>query len=443
MHALDDIAAEHEALLQFLYLAPVGIVQTTPDGTIGMINPLSAQLLMPLATDGNLVNLFDALDPVAPELRAMVAGFTAASGAVCDGHRVQLTAGIPGREDPRFLSVSLVKLDAERFMAVLSDITLVMRREQQLKQSEAWFNAILTGVSDYALVTLDEVGRIERWNASIGRVTGLRRQEVERQPFSILSRPDETPAERIDDRLREADANGWSLEDGWYRRADETRFWGSTMIAPLHDPVAPGESAPPGGSERRYALIVRDITDKRDAAEDLRRAAVTDHLTGIANRRAFFDAAARELERWRRAPRPLSLLLIDADHFKNVNDRHGHPTGDAVLRAIATTLSGTAREIDVVARLGGEEFVVLLPSTDVAGAAAVAERIRAAIAAIAVESNGTLVRCTVSIGISTMGRDVTGLDALIERADEALYVAKAAGRNRVKVHGACMAPAVG
>lgn len=438
-----DAAGEHEALLQFLYLAPVGIVQTTADGTIGMLNPLSAQLLMPLASDGNLTNLFDALDPVAPELRSMTSTFAASSGAICDGHRVQLTAGIPGREDPRFLSVSLMKLDAERFMAVLSDITLVMRRERQLKQSEAWFNAILTGVSDYALLTLDDKGRIERWNASIGRVTGLRRQEVEGQPFSVLSRSGAIPEARIADRLCEADANGWSLEDAWHRRADDTRFWGSTMIAPLHDPVAPDDATSAGTMERRYALIVRDITDKREAAEDLRRAAVTDHLTGIANRRAFFDVAARELERWRRAPRPLSLLLIDADHFKNVNDQHGHATGDAVLLALATTLSGCAREIDVVARLGGEEFVVLLPSTDAAGATTLAERIRAAVAATAVEVNGTLVRCTVSIGVSTMGRDVTGLDALIERADEALYVAKAAGRNRVRMHATCVAPAVG
>lgn len=228
---------------------------------------------MPVAIDGNLSNLFDALDPVAPEHRAMVATFTAPRGAVCDGHRVQLTAGIPGREDPRFLAVSLVKLDAERFMAVPSDIMLVMRRELQLEQTEGWFNAILTGVSDYALVTLDEAGRIERWNTSIGRVTGLRRQEVEGQPLSVLSRPDAIPAERIDDRLREADANGWGLEDGWYRRADETRFRGSTMIAPLHDPVASSETTPAAGLERRYALIVRDITDKRDAAEDLLRAA--------------------------------------------------------------------------------------------------------------------------------------------------------------------------
>jgi len=436
-----DAAAEHEALLQFLYLAPVGIVQTTADGAICMINPLSAQLLMPLASDGNLANLFDALDPVAPELRSMAASFAGPSGAICDGHRVQLTAGIPGGEDPRFLSVSLVKLDAERFMAVLSDITLVMRRERQLRQSEAWFNAILTGVSDYALLTLDESGRIERWNTSIGRVTGMLRQEVEGQPFSVLSGPEEIPDARIGDRLREADANGWSLEDAWHRRADDTRFWGSTMIAPLHDPVSPGDAATAAGMERRYALIVRDITDKREAAEDLRRATIMDHLTGIANRRAFFDAAARELERWRRAPRPVSLLLIDADHFKNVNDRYGHAAGDAVLRSLATTLSGCAREIDVVARLGGEEFVVLLPSTDTAGATTVAERIRAAVAASAVEVNGNLIRCTVSIGISSMERDITGLDALIERADKALYVAKAAGRNRVKAHGTCMAPA--
>jgi len=154
-----DAAAEHEALLQFLYLAPVGIVQTTADGAICMINPLSAQLLMPLASDGNLANLFDALDPVAPELRSMAASFAGPSGAICDGHRVQLTAGIPGGEDPRFLSVSLVKLDAERFMAVLSDITLVMRRERQLRQSEAWFNAILTGPSGPHPLGTDNFGR--------------------------------------------------------------------------------------------------------------------------------------------------------------------------------------------------------------------------------------------------------------------------------------------
>ena len=256
----------------------------------------------------------------------------------------------------------------------------------------------------------------------------------------MLSQSDEIPAERINDRLRKADATGWSREEGWYRRADETHFWGSTMIAPLHDPVVSGDTAPVAGMERRYALIVSDIADKRAAAEDLRRAAVTDHLTGIANRRAFFDAAARELERWRRTPRPLSLLLIDADHFKDVSDRHGRATGDAVLCAIATTLTRTARGIDVVARLGAEEFVVLLPSTDVTGAAALAERIRPAISGIAVVASGKLVRWTVSIGVSMMGRDVTGLDALVERGDEALYVAKAAGRNRVKVHGTCMAP---
>lgn len=442
MEPPDDIAAEHEALLQFLYLAPVGIVQTTVDGTISMINPLSAQLLMPLATDGDLVNLFETLAPVAPELRALVAGFTAASGTVCDAHRVQLTAGIPGREDPRFLSLGIVKLDARRLMVVLSDITLAIRRERQLKQSEAWFNAILTGISDYALLTLDAAGRIERWNASIGRVTGLRRADAEGRPFSVLQPAGEVPSERVADRLREADENGWSLEDGWHRRIDDSRFWGSTMIAPLHEPGLPDESAPaPAGDERRYALIVRDITDKRDATEDLRRASIADHLTGIANRRAFFDAATLELERWRRAPRPLSLLLIDADHFKKVNDQHGHAAGDAVLRSIAAILTAAAREIDVVARLGGEEFVVLLPSADEVGALALAERIRVAIAGTPVHFADAEIRCTVSIGATTMAADIDGLDALIARADAALYAAKAAGRNAVEFQGTALAPA--
>jgi diguanylate cyclase (GGDEF)-like protein/PAS domain S-box-containing protein len=431
MHTIaPDIAAEYEALIQFLYLAPVGIVQTTIDGEIGMINPLSAQLLMPLSRDGNLCNLFAALESVAPELRHLVATFDRSHGMVCDALRVQINAGVRGETDPQVLSLSLLKLDESRLMAVLNDVTQQVRRERLLKQNEAWFNAILTGITDYALVRLDAQGRVDDWNQSIGRVTGFTREAAIGQPYSIFYPGDAMTPDRLQDRLREAGADGWSLDDGWRMKADGTRFWGSAMIAPLRDrdELATGAA----GNEAAYCLVLRDITDKREASESLRRSNGCDHLTGLANRRTFFEAAELELARWRRSPRPLSLILFDADHFKRVNDSHGHAAGDAVLRHLSATLTATFREVDVVARLGGEEFVVLLPSTDRSGAAAVADRLRHVIASQTVEFDGARIRYTVSAGVAEMDAGMAGLDALMKRADEALYAAKSAGRNCIE-----------
>ena len=123
--------------------------------------------------------------------------------------------------------------------------------------------------------------------------------------------------------------------------------------------------------------------------------------------------------------------MIDADHFKRINDTHGHAAGDAVLRHLAAGLSATFRSVDVVARLGGEEFVVLLPSCDVQAAMTVAQRLCDQIAAHPMVVEGTSVRYTVSAGVATMDADVASVDAFIERADRAMYAAKAAGRNRV------------
>lgn len=419
-------ASEHEALLQFVYMAPVGLVQFGPVGDIHFINPLSAALLMPLSSDGSLDNLFAVLEPVAPELRKMFDDFAASSGTVCEGYRVQLTAGVPGREDAKVLGLSIVKLDPSRAMAVVSDVSLIVKRERQLRQSEAWVNAILTGVQDYALMTLDGEGRVQQWNESIGRVTGLAAAEVIGRPFSVFYPAGGITAERLTDRLREADDNGWSLDDGWRLRGGGGRFWGSVMIAPLESPQDVDAAA------RSYGLILRDITDKREAAEQLRRAHAGDDLTGLFNRRAFFEAAELELERWRRAPRPLSLVMIDADHFKAINDRYGHPGGDAVLGDLGQVIAETVRGIDTAARVGGEEFAVLLPSTDGSGATAFAQRLCAAVRGRSVVHDGKEIRYTVSVGVATLREDFAGLDALMKQADAALYDAKAAGRDRVR-----------
>jgi diguanylate cyclase (GGDEF)-like protein/PAS domain S-box-containing protein len=421
-----SLEEDYEALVQFLYMAPIGLVQARLDGEILMINPLCAQLLMPLARNAGLANLFTALEPLAPDLRHRVADFPKQHGMVCDSLQLRVALNPADRRAVQYLSLTVLKLDAQRVMAVLGDITQAVVRDRELRQSQAWLNTIVTGLTDYALMTLDTEGRIEDWNTSVQRVTGHASETIVGRPYSQFYEPDATTPDSIKDRLFEADRSGWSVDEGWLRRADGSRFWGSCLIAPLDAP----DDGP--ADERRYSLIVRDVSDRREATDAMRRAVSCDHLTGLANRRALFDAAELELQRWRRSPRPLSMLLVDADHFKLINDRHGHAAGDAVLRHLAAGLSATFRAVDIVARLGGEEFVVLLPGATLDSAEAGALRLCQNIANQTVHVAGVPIRYTLSVGLATMEDGIDSIDALVARADRAMYAAKAAGRNRVE-----------
>ncbi|WP_223469265.1 sensor domain-containing diguanylate cyclase [Massilia soli] len=428
---MPGMSLEHEALIQFLYLAPVGLVQADIDGAISMINPISAQLLMPLARGGDLSNLFAALESVAPDLRPMCAGYAPPSGTICDALQIPVNAAPHGKAQPMILSLTIVKLDHLRIMAVLSDVTQQVQRERQLRQSDAWLNAILTNITDYALIGLDAAGCVRGWNDSIGRVTGFSAADVIGKPFSMFSAPDATTEAGLLDRLHEADRNGWCMEEGTRQRADGSRFWGSALLAPLpdRDAAAPLVDAE-GLKDAAYCLIIRDITDKREATQARQRAVFCDFLTGIGNRRAFFEQAELELKRSERVPRPTALVMFDLDHFKSVNDSHGHAGGDQVLCHFAAVLTAAFREVDIVARTGGEEFGVLMPSTDQAGALAGAERVLALVAAQPAMVDGVAVAYTVSAGIAILDGADDSLDPLMKRADQALYRAKNGGRNR-------------
>ena len=167
--------------------------------------------------------------------------------------------------------------------------------------------------------------------------------------------------------------------------------------------------------------------------EETRRLAAIDSLTGLLNRRAFLDAITRERSRAERHALPISILMIDVDHFKQINDMHGHSAGDLVLKRIAQVLASIARKSDFVARWGGEEFVLALPQTSEAGARVAAERVRRAIADASQEvAPGTTVKVTASIGLASAGSPWQ-LDDMIARADQAMYAAKGRGRNRVEL----------
>ncbi len=187
------------------------------------------------------------------------------------------------------------------------------------------------------------------------------------------------------------------------------------------------------GLQGRLLAAEAALKEKGDQIESWIAQARTDALTGLPNRRAFDDALARQLAEWRRTQAAFAVMLIDADHFKAINDRHGHSAGDFVLTRLAEILQASVRKMDLIARIGGEEFAVILPSTTGMSAGRAAEHCHAAVASHAFDRDEVELRLTVSIGIATVH---TGDDreSLLRRADEALYAAKHAGRNCICLH---------
>ena len=170
------------------------------------------------------------------------------------------------------------------------------------------------------------------------------------------------------------------------------------------------------------------------------RRASTDSLTGLPNRRGLDDTLKRLVAHANRTHTPVSLIAVDLDHFKNINDTYGHDKGDEVLAAFGVMLRANLRGADVAARSGGEEFVVVLPETDRSGAMHVAQHLRRATAALTVPRLGA--RITASFGIATLPDDALDIDAMLRLADRALYAAKQRGRNRVEAVSAAGAPPV-
>jgi diguanylate cyclase (GGDEF)-like protein/PAS domain S-box-containing protein len=200
------------------------------------------------------------------------------------------------------------------------------------------------------------------------------------------------------------------------------------------------------GESPTSVIVMRDVSKRKELEEKLAAMALTDGLTGLANRRAFDEALEREWKRTLREGTQISLLLLDIDHFKRFNDQYGHQVGDDCLHSVASAAAGAVRATDIVARYGGEEIAIILPLVDTPGAAATAETVRAAIEALRVphagnpEGGGWV---TASIGAATAlarhGGTMRMPESLLQAADNALYKAKHGGRNRVET-GLLIAP---
>jgi diguanylate cyclase (GGDEF)-like protein len=202
------------------------------------------------------------------------------------------------------------------------------------------------------------------------------------------------------------------------------------------------------GGRRVLVVVVIDVTERCRAErevqtlqEELRQQSLHDPLTGLYNRRHLAQALGHELGLAERRNQPVSLVMGDLDHFKQVNDQHGHQAGDEVLKAFAQLLRRCTRGSDTACRLGGEEFLLVLPGIAKAGAAVLAERLRHEMAQHRTDFQGTAIQATASFGIATFPEDGGAAEPLITAADKALYAAKAAGRNRVALAAAPASPA--
>ena len=222
-------------------------------------------------------------------------------------------------------------------------------------------------------------------------------------------------------------------QDAAERLAAELRFSNETLEsqAAYLASLAEAADANAQAAEEVKRLLEREVAERRQLEQRLRHMAATDALTGALSRAQFLALGQREVERVRQQGLGLALLMIDIDHFKLINDHHGHPAGDAALCHLVSDLRTGIRQIDLLGRLGGEEFAIVLPAIGRAPAAAVAERLRAHVADNELTHGAQQIGMTVSIGMAMLGDGDAGLEQLLVRTDALLYAAKHAGRNRV------------
>ena len=428
-----DSEKEFQSLLTFLYMAPVGIVQMTIDGCISLINPMAGNLLLPMRADGTLTNLFEAIDHSLPEIRKLAAEFERPSGVICKAVRFAPFFRARRYAEHKTYELTLLKVDSDTLMCVVGDVTDTVLREEQIRLGSAWYNALLNDQFKYGVVGLDAEGRVLNWNDAMKKLTGFSAAQVVGNPCCLLFKDIESFSNRLPDLLYDVTESGWTLQNDWCVKADSSNFWASYIISvPEMNVLHAQDTALSEPKKSSYVLLVRDINQYADASEKMMHATRCDDLTGLLNRRAFFDKAEIELNRWRRSKRPLCVLVIDVDYFKSINDRFGHDAGDSVLKALAGAIKCCVRQLDIVARIGGEEFAVLLPYTGIDDASDLAERVRHCVASLTVESTDQNMALTISVGVAQMDEFRVDIRGLVKAADGALYSAKRAGRNQVQ-----------
>ncbi|BAH38328.1 MAG TPA: sensor domain-containing diguanylate cyclase [Gemmatimonas aurantiaca] len=407
-----------EALLDLFLLSPVGLVEVDEDGRVEVANLAARRLLTPFTRAGSLEDLFTALSNVAPDLSARVRSFDAPRGVIIEN--LELLA--PGQHIGVFLS--LVKVATGRIVAVATDASGLAVAQGTVSRLEQRLRAVEEAVRDYAFYSLDREGCIDSWSVAAERVHQWSASAIIGKSMTALLPQEQAGGSYLTDTLALAAHNGWCEEEGHRARQDGTTFWASTVVTALRD--AAGETT-------GYSVISHDVSERRKLEEQIRDDASsnTDYLTGVLARRAYFDVAQSEVARARRYSQPLTMLLVDPDHFRDHVEQRGEAFANEWLRAIAWVCRQESRNTDVVGRVGGEAFAVLLPSTELSGGLVLAERIRERMQRHVFGGDFQGVRATLSIGVAEVTEPITSVDGLLSTAGTAVDRARQAGRNLV------------
>ena len=407
-----------EALLDLFVLAPVGLVEVDEDGRVEVANLAARTLLTPFTRAGSLDDLFVALAAVAPDLAARVRGFDSPRGVILDA--LELLA--PGEQ--RGVHLSLVKVAPGRIMAVVNDAGALATARGHLSRTEQRLRAVEGAVRDYAMFTVNAEGVVDSWSEAAERVHQWPASAVLGQPMTRLLPPDSGGDAAVRESLARAARNGWCEEEGHRQRQDGSLFWASTVITALRAT---------DGTANGFSIVSNDASERRRLEESLRddASSSTDYLTGVSARRAFFDSASSEVARARRYGQPLSIMLVDPDNFREITEQHGEAFGNEWLRAIAWVCRQESRTTDVVGRVGGEAFAVLLPSTELSGGLVLAERIRERMQRHLFSGDVQGVRCTLSVGVAEVTDSVISVDGLLAAAGTAVQRAQQSGMNLV------------
>ncbi len=328
------------------------------------------------------------------------------------------------RGNLRMVLISSVAIDWDGEPAVLMcalDMTHQSEIEAQLRESEQNFRRLFDNMQDVYYRT-NAQGVVQHVGPGVRRVLGYEPHEIEGRTAESYY-----PQSTDRDAFKVAILEHGEVSDfpGQMVRRDGTVIDISISSHALYDHA---------GNFAGVEGIYRDVTQRKNLERELQRLATTDMLTGMANRRAFLEAAESAYARSRANGEPLTLMMLDLDHFKSINDRFGHLEGDRALVAFSQAVKSHLRTTDTVGRLGGEEFGVLLPQTALAEGMEVAARIMAGIQALELACDtGQLYRITTSVGMGAYCQSDRNLRDVLDRADQALYQAKRLGRNQIAV----------
>lgn len=308
------------------------------------------------------------------------------------------------------------------FAKLVIDTTEAHRDRIERRDGEERLKILIESVPDYAIFSLALDGSITTWNSAAHSTFGYAADEIVGRHFSVLFTQDDAALGVPEILLDKVTVLGIVDEERWFVRKDGTRFVGSEKIRHL--------KAGSDGASDGYVNVAHDITESNKRLEELRRLASLDSLTKVSNRSTFFEHVQRAIATIKRRPTALfAIIFVDLDHFKQVNDNFGHIAADRLLEVTARRLEKCVRSEDIVARIGGDEFAILLHIGDVADAHGAAERINAEVRK-PMQIASQNVSATASIGMALGSPRYNSPEEILHDADAAMYAAKAHGRGR-------------